>query len=98
MEQPEKPKNCIFFTRRFLNRPGFDSVGAIYAKIDKDGYTELKIADCHRDINFDLTPYTSDGGDEFFKNTLFKLSLMESTIRNLRLALIKKAKKDGWEG
>lgn len=96
MSKPELPGKYIYYTRKFLNRPGFDSVAAVFAVLNRDGYPEFKISDCHRDISLDLSNYDVEGDTAYFENCLFKLEMIERAAHGLRLAMMRSAKKKGY--
>lgn len=89
------------FIREFLNIPPNFSLAAAFARVDRDGYPELKLSDCGRTVTFDLY----GGGDTTcyansqmgWDNTFHKLDTIISTVHALRVELTKQARKGGWE-
>lgn len=94
---PELPKNCVFYTRRFLNRPGYESIACILASLENRGYMELKISDCSRSVSLSLSEFESENNLDYFENSLEKLEIIEKTCKALRLAAIKQAKSKGYK-
>ena len=86
-----KPKMEI---REFLNLPGYNSIAAIYVSVDCDGYPTWKVADCAEVVTLDLT---SPGAEpEAWACTMHKLDTIVRATQQLRIALAKSARKDGW--
>lgn len=69
--------------RLFLNKPGFHSVGAIYAKTDGKGNNELILSDCNHTVSFSVGVYD----EEDRENTLFKLRRMIDVLTEFRKAV-----------
>lgn len=65
--------------RRFLNRRGQNTVAAIYAVVDGED-TRLIISDCNHTVELEVGGYN----DEQRANTLFKLDMMISVLKEFR--------------
>lgn len=85
-----------FLSRRFLNKRGHHSVGAIHASVtgSKHGSWssidgEVTIADCRHTITIDMYA----GSEAEFKNSMYKLNIMIEVMTNLRDAMLE-AKED----
>ncbi len=68
--------------REFLNRPGYNSVAAIYACVE-DYDQSLAISDCNHTVSLDV--YT--GNDESRENTIFKIKKMISVLNSFLKAV-----------
>lgn len=78
----------VYYTRRFLNHPGFHGTAAVLAFVrdapDNHGQIAgLEITDCFRTVCFELPVDTP----ERRANTLAKLSDLHATVRELTEAL-----------
>jgi hypothetical protein len=89
------------FVREFLNIPPHYSLAAAFARIDRNGYPELKLSDCGHIVSFDLYGDSGDACDEDgqreYDNTFHKLDTIISTVQSLRNELAKQARKQGWQ-
>ena len=92
----EKNTSPKFFVRRFLNKDPYHSLAAITASIDRNGYPELRLSDCRESICFSLAG-GMDVGEEEWDNTFYKLDTIVEIVRQLRSALAKEARKEGWK-
>lgn len=70
--------------RQFLNRPGHNSVAAIFATVDaEEKFSQLILSDCNHSVDFDVSIYNaSDRG-----NTLFKIDTMLRVLKEFRAAV-----------
>lgn len=94
--EKDTPEGYAFYVREFLNKPGEHSTAFIYATVTVDGYAELTMSDCSRQISFALDDmYGSKFGN--VDNCINKLDIMIKTLKGLRLAYIAGSKKRGWK-
>jgi hypothetical protein len=89
-------KDHLFYVREFLNSPGFESTAVIRAGVDRYGYAFLDITDCAHKVSISLGHYEVPNDLGELENSIAKLKLMEDTIRGLRVAMIKSARKKGY--
>lgn len=95
--QVEIPKGYLYYTRKFLNKPGQHSIAYIFATLNDSGYSDpvLQIGDCTRSISISLEAYSPESVISF-ENSITKLATMERAIRGLRMAMLKKGKAVGY--
>lgn len=90
-----KYQGRVYGVRALLNRPGFESTGAIVAEItEHPGYgkepepfwdVSLVISDCSRTIGLTLfDPQAHDTSDERFENDMHKLDTIVEAVRELQ--------------
>lgn len=78
--------------RFFLNKHGFNSVAAIYAKVGKKGVdNELIISDCGHTVVLDVNGYDAQTRE----NTLFKIDTLVAVLTEFQVALSKEF--DKWD-
>lgn len=71
-----------FYAREFLNEPGWNSVAAVFAKVEPNGlYPALMLSDCGRQVSFDVCLSSGD-----VDNSLHKLDVMVGTLTEFRKA------------
>ena len=92
MSEPEipVPQGYKFYIRRFLNKPGFHTMASVLATVDNEGYANLEISDCSRVVTLSIESRNQRKADR--ENCLFKLKLLEETIKKFRLAIEKNYK------
>lgn len=80
----------VYLKREFLNELGYHSNAFVYAHLDSSGWGELVIGDCSRQVTISVQSTTDEGETQ---NSLRKLEMLETTIRELRRALVKTKKR-----
>lgn len=85
-------KKIAHSSKKFLNLEGYNSDASIFTQLafynedDPDHDMWLKIRDCGHSINLSLG--LRDGGDNDFKNSLFKVDVLLEELTKLRSAML----------
>lgn len=78
------PSGYRYYTRRWLNHPGYHAGAYVLALVDGPGGSgSLTIADCNRLIRLDFDTYSPGAR----KNTLCKIDVLIKTLIDMRAAL-----------
>ena len=54
------PNDGLYYTREWLNEPGHHAGGYIIAYLDQEGFGELILQDCYRQISLDVGVMAND--------------------------------------